>query len=56
MVDRTFAFTILNTLEPSYFPDQLKKIEKEKMKDGKGKEDDVIKVRPELLSLLEAFG
>ena len=21
MVDRTFAFTILNTLEPNYFPD-----------------------------------
>ena len=56
MVDRTFAFTILNSLEPLYFPHHLKKIEEERIRQGKNAVNDVIKVKPELLSLLEAFG
>ena len=56
MVDRTYAFTILNTLEPLYFPHHLKKIEQDKIRAGKSAANDVIKVRPELLSLLESFG
>ena len=54
-VDREFMFTVLNTLEPDYFPAQLEAIEHERKQRIQTEEDDVIEVRPEILELLDAF-
>ena len=53
--DRVFLFTIVNTLEPDYFPTQLREIEQEKREKAVSQTGDVIEVRPELLALLESF-
>ena len=55
-VDREFVFTIVNTCDPSYFPAQLARIEKEKLDSAQRLEEDVIEVRPEIMQLLEQFG
>ena len=53
--DRDFLFTILNTLEPEYFPEQLREVEEEKKQRLQSKSEDVIEVKPEILELINAF-
>ena len=53
--DREFLFTILNTLDPDYFPAQLRAVEEEKKEKMESKSEDVIEVRPEIMDLINAF-
>ena len=53
--DREFLFTILNTLDPDYFPAQLRAVEEEKKQRMESKSEDVIEVRPEIMDLINAF-
>ena len=53
--DRDFLFTVLNTLEPDYFPAQLKEVEEEKKARMESKTEDVIEVKPEIMDLINAF-
>ena len=53
--DRDFLFTILNTLEPDYFPAQLREVEEEKKLKMQSQVSDVIEVKPEILELINAF-
>ena len=53
--DRDFLFNVLNTLEPDYFPAQLRAIEEEKKLRMVSKTEDVIEVKPEIMDLLNAF-
>ena len=53
--DRDFLFTILNTLEPDYFPAQLREVEEEKKQKLQSKSEDIIEVKPEILELINAF-
>ena len=53
--DRDFLFTILNTLDPEYFPSQLQAVEEEKRQKMESKSEDVIEVKPEILELINAF-
>ena len=55
-IDRGFIFTVMNTCDPTYFPEQLKSIELEREAEGKLKAQDVIEVRQDILELLEQFG
>ena len=55
-VDREFVFTIVIKCDPSYFPAQRARIEKEKLDSAQRLEEDVIEVRPEIMQLLEQFG
>ena len=48
-------FTILNTLDPEYFPSQLQAVEEEKKARMGSKSEDVIEVKPEILELINAF-
>ena len=54
-IDREFLFTIVNTLDPAYFPASLKAIEEEKREKATCEAEDVIEVKPEILELLNAF-
>ena len=53
--DREFLFTIVNTIDPEYFPKQLQEIEQTKREQALAREEDIIEVRPEILALLESF-
>ena len=53
--DRDFLFTIINTIDPEYFPSQLSAVEEEKKQKMQSKSDDVIEVKPEILELINAF-
>ena len=53
--DREFLFTIVNTLEPDYFPSQLSAVEEEKKLKMQSQVSDVIEVKPEILELINAF-
>ena len=53
--DRDFLFTILNTLEPDYFPAQLQEVEEEKKQRMQSKTEDVIEVKPEIMDLINAY-
>ena len=55
-IDREFLFTIVNTCERTYFPAQLKRIDREKLEAAQKAEHDVIEIRTEMLELLESFG
>ena len=55
-VDRDFVFTIVNTVDPNYFPSQLARIENERQEAYEKVKEDVIEVRPEIMQLLESFG
>ena len=55
MLDRDFLFTIVNTGDKTFFPGQLHRIEERKIELKKESEEDVILIRPEMLSLLESF-
>ena len=55
-MDREFLFSIVNTCDMTYFPRELKRIEREKEEASQKLQQDVIEVKPELLALLEAFG
>ena len=46
---------MLNTLEPDYFPAQLRAIEEEKKLRMVSKTEDVIEVKPEIMDLINAF-
>ena len=53
--DRDFLFTILNTLDPEYFPSQLQAVEEEKKQKMQSQSEDVIEIKPEILELINAF-
>ena len=53
--DREFLLTILNTLDPEYFPNQLRAVEEEKKQKMESQSEDVIEVKPEILELINAF-
>ena len=53
--DRDFLFTIVNTLEPDYFPAQLREVEEEKKQRMQSQVSDVIEVKPEILELINTF-
>ena len=55
-IDREFLFTIVNTCDRTYFPTQLKRIDREKLEAAQKAEHDVIEIRTEMLELLESFG
>ena len=55
-LDREFLFSIVNTCDMTYFPRELKRIEREKEEASQKLQQDVIEVKPELLALLEVFG
>ena len=54
-LDRNFVFTVVNTADKTFFPSQLHKIEERKIELKKQAEEDVILIKPEMLSLLESF-
>ena len=54
-VDRDFLFTIVNTMDPSFFPNQLRSIEEVKREKSANVEEDIIEVKPEIMELLDAF-
>ena len=54
-VDRDFLFTIVNTLDPQFFPAQLRAIEEVKREKCANVEEDIIEVKPEIMELLNAF-
>ena len=54
-VDREFLFSVLNTVEPDWFPAQLASIEKKRKEHALSKQENVVEVRPEILALLDAF-
>ena len=54
-VDRNFAITIVNTLEPEFIPQQIEKLEKERFDKKQKKTVDIIEVKTEIMDLLEAF-
>ena len=55
-VDRHFLFTIVNTVDSSYFPQQLQRIERERVEAAQKVQEDVIEVRGDIMQLLESFG
>ena len=55
-VDRNFLFAVVNTCDPTYFPQQLERIEREKIEAAQKVKEDVIEIRPEIMQLLESFG
>ena len=55
-VDKLFLFTIVNTVDPDYFINQLDEIEKLREKEALKKQEDTIAVRPEIMALLTSFG
>ena len=46
---------MLNTLEPDYFPAQLRAVEEEKKLRMESKTENVIEVKPEIMELFNAF-
>lgn len=48
-VDRNFLFTIVNTVDPTYFPQQLASIERERAEAAQKVEEDVIEVRADIM-------
>ena len=43
-VDRNFAITVVNTIEPDFIPEQIEKLEKERFEKKQQKTVDVIEV------------
>ena len=48
-------FSILNTIEPDYFPGQLAHIEAQRRAAVESKGENIVEVRPEIMALLEEF-
>ena len=55
-LDREFLFAIVNTCDMTFFPRELKRIEREKVESAQKLQQDVIEIQPEILALLESFG
>ena len=51
-IDRKFMVTIINTVEPTYFRDEMKKIEQLREENMLREQQDMIEVKPEILELL----
>ena len=52
LIDREFLFAIVNTCDMSYFPRELKRIEREKLVSAQKFQQEVLEVQPEILALL----
>ena len=54
--DRNFLFTIVNTIDSTYFPQQLEEYQDKKLAILGSKKEDKISIKPEMLELLNNFG
>ena len=48
--------SIINTVDPTYFPSKLRQIEEQRKEANEKVQKDQIAVQPELLALLETYG
>ena len=56
MLDRRFVITIINTIDPEFFPTRVGLIMKERTDRYLRQEEDKIEVRTELLDMLKTYG
>ena len=55
-IDRRFLVSIINTVDPTYFPHKLRQIEDQRKLANERVQKDLIEVQPEILTLLETYG
>ena len=48
-------FSVLNTIEPEFFPKQIAAIEARKRAAVEAKGENIVEIRPEIMALLDAF-
>ena len=48
-------FSILNTVEPDFFPKRLAMIEEQRKAAVETKGENIVEIRPEIMALLDAF-